>query len=269
MLCFQIAVSFPFPIFLLPSHVIKWRKVNLDNNKTFYVSLGITTNHLFEGSFTITFLVFTSDFIFLLSLLYSLSYHMKRIQLILFLLIYSFPLLPEKYFSYMLHFSSRCTSCHCEQTTFKVQNPLWMSEKAACLALKVARFLRVHRTSRIKKLRQRHGTPVALIMKYGAFHLYIIDSKWKLLPCDHFSVTHMKCVDDLHLVPSTYLSALQKQTQRLVLQLVASKEVDNCSCHCYCKFFVCVVSLSGFASLELCWSRRLILKTTKGCETTC
>lgn len=138
-----------------------------------------------------------------------------------------------------------------------------MSEKAACSALKVTRLLRVHRNSRIKKWRQRPGTPVALIMKYGAFHLCITDSKWKLLPYDRYAVTHMKCVDDLHLAPSRYLSVLQKQTQRLVLQLIISKEVDNCSCHCYCKFLVCVVSLSGFARLELCWSGRLILKTIK------
>lgn len=205
---------------------------------------------------------FHCGFIYLLSLLYSLFYQIKRTQLVPFL-IYSFPLLPEKYFSYMLHFSSRCIFCHCEETTFKVQNPSWMSEKAACLALKVTRFLRVHRTSRIQKWRRRPGTPVALIMKYGALHLCITDSKWKLLPRDGYSVTHMKCLDDLHLVPSRYLSVLQKQTQRLVLQLVVSKEVDNCSCHCYCTCFVCAVPLSGFAGLELCWSGRLILKTKK------
>lgn len=191
---------------------------------------------------------FHSDFIYLLSLLYSLSYHIKRIRFILFLLMYSFPLLPEKYFSYMLHFSSTCILCHCEQTTFKVQNPFRVSEKAACLSPEVTRFLRGHRTSRIKKRRQRPGTPVALIMKCGAFHLCITDAKWELLPCDCYSVTHMKCVGDLHPVPSRYFSVLQKQTQRLVLHLVVSKKVDNCSSHCYCKFLIGVVSLSGLSS---------------------
>lgn len=248
-LCFQVSVGFSFPVFLLPSHVIKWREVNLDNNESFYVSLWIKIS--VWRKFYYYFSGFHSGFIYLLSLLYSLSYHIKRKQLVLFF-IYSFPLLPEKYFSYLLHFSSRCIFCHCEQTTFKVQISLWISERAACLALEVTRFLRVHRTSRIQKWRQRPGTPVALIMKYSAFHLCITDSKWKLLPCDRYSVTHMKCVDDLHLVLSRYLSVLQKQTRRLVLQLVASKEVDNCSCQCYCKFFVCEVSLFGFASLELC-----------------
>lgn len=95
--------------------------------------------------------------------------------------------------------------CNCEQTKL-VQNPAWRSDKAVCSPLKVTSFLSVHRTCSMKKWKQKPWVHVTLIMKYSTFHLYTTDSKWKLLPCDHYSVTHTKCADDFSLVPSRYLS---------------------------------------------------------------
>lgn len=57
--------------------------MNLDNNKTFYVSLGIKTNHLFGKK---ALLLLHSDFIYLFSLLYSFLSHNEEYSLFSFFL---------------------------------------------------------------------------------------------------------------------------------------------------------------------------------------
>lgn len=116
-----------------------------------------------------------------------------------------------------------------DQAIFNVQYSFWGLEKAACSALQVTRFLRVHRTSRMKKWKQRTAMHVALMVKYGALHLSITDSEWKLPPCDPCSVTHMKCVGDLHLAPGRYFYLVEANTKVSAPVRNFKKAADNCS----------------------------------------
>lgn len=81
--------------------------MNLDNNKTFYVSLGIKTNPLFGKKLYYYLSDFHSGFIYLFSLRYSFLSYNEEHSLFSFFLFICF-LLPEKYFSYVINSSCRC-----------------------------------------------------------------------------------------------------------------------------------------------------------------
>lgn len=95
--------SFPIFFFLPPSHIIKWRwKVNSDNNnKIFYASPGIKTNHLLGKRFVIIILIFTA--VLLIVFITALFLIIWRILLILL----TINLLLWKYFLYIINSSSR------------------------------------------------------------------------------------------------------------------------------------------------------------------